>query len=156
MWDATGGIVSLMDMSRDMTSLKTAEATLQQAHAELAQRVVDRTAELQRSNTTLQREIAARTQTEDALRQSEERCRTLIEGSIQGMTISRQGKFVYANGALAHLLGYDKAADLIGKSARAHVAPHEVDRLRDDFNARQRGEPDPACDAFQAVKKDEC
>jgi PAS domain S-box-containing protein len=124
------------------------------AHTELENSVADRTAELQRINAALQVEIAERIQVEEALRQSEERYRTLVEGSVQGIAISRQEKLLFANTTLAHILGYDSAADLIGKSVWAHVAPHEIDRLRGYFEARQRGEPAPSRCEFQAVKKD--
>ena len=127
---------------------------MDEANAELENRVADRTAELQRSNAALQAEIAARTQVEEALRQSEERYRTLVEGSVQGIAISRQEKLLFANTTLAHILGYDSAADLIGKSVWTYVAPHEVERLQGDFEARQRGEPAPSHYEFQAVKKD--
>jgi signal transduction histidine kinase len=55
--------------------LEAAHAGLRDAHADLARRVDERTAELLRANQAMQREIAERQQAEQALRESEEQLR---------------------------------------------------------------------------------
>jgi PAS domain S-box-containing protein len=56
-----------------------AEEKLQQAHAELGQRVDERTAELLQANKQLQREIEERTRAEEEIRRAEEKYRLLVQ-----------------------------------------------------------------------------
>jgi PAS domain S-box-containing protein len=67
-----GAHVGIQGIARDASERKKAEAALQQAHEELEQRVVERTATLQRVNEQLQAEITERKQVEVALRQAKE------------------------------------------------------------------------------------
>jgi PAS domain S-box-containing protein len=66
--DNSGQIVGLVGISRDITRRKQMEEALQNAHAEMEQRVIERTEELSRANTELQREIVERVQIEQQLK----------------------------------------------------------------------------------------
>jgi PAS domain S-box-containing protein len=68
-------LVSVIDIT---DQLKTADA-LRRAHNELEERVRERTAELSNTNETLRKEIAERIKAEEALRESEERFRTVAD-----------------------------------------------------------------------------
>ena len=104
---------------------------------------------------TLQSELAERQRAEEALRQSEAHYRALVEGSLQGIAIvKRDGTYVFANTALARILGYDRAEALMGRSRWEHIAPHELARVRAAQAAPLRGEPAPTPYEYQAVKKD--
>jgi PAS domain S-box-containing protein len=60
------------------------------------------------------RDIEARKQAQEALRQSEERMRALIARAAYGIFRStRQGRFLDVNPALVSMLGYDSAAELM-------------------------------------------
>ncbi len=65
---------------RDVSDRKRAEQDLRCAYAELDQRVLERTAELEKLTTALLTRIGLHEQTENELRQSEERFRLLVEG----------------------------------------------------------------------------
>ncbi|MDG4554689.1 MAG: PAS domain-containing protein [Candidatus Competibacter sp.] len=77
--DADGRIVGVIGIARDITARKQAEEQSWRARDAMETRVRERTAELVAANRTLERSIAARVQTEIALRDSEERFRQLAE-----------------------------------------------------------------------------
>ncbi|MGB5062655.1 MAG: PAS domain-containing protein [Candidatus Competibacter sp.] len=77
--DADGRIIGVIGIARDITTRKQTEEQLRHARDELETRVRERTTELVAANQTLERLIAARVQTEIALRDSEERFRQLAE-----------------------------------------------------------------------------
>ena len=78
-------------------------------------------------------DITDRKRAEQALRESEERLRTLNEAVFEGLAISEQGRIVDANDQFALILGYDRA-ELIGMTIKEFV--HEEDRERVMENVR--------------------
>lgn len=83
-------------------------AQLRRARDALEIRVQERTAELARANADLRAEIAERKQTEEALRASEERYRTVVEEVSEGIILYdvKTNRVLEANPAYANLLGY--------------------------------------------------
>lgn len=62
---------------------------------------------LEKSNRALEREITERKRTEEAIRESEERFRTVFERSTVGKSLTApDGKFLRINKAFADMLGY--------------------------------------------------
>lgn len=95
----------LYSIIHDITDRKQAEEALRKTRDELEQRVKEQTAKLVASNEELKQEIIEHKQTEGALRESENRFRNLIEGSLVGICIIQQNKIVYQNSSLKRLLG---------------------------------------------------
>ncbi len=100
------------------------------------------------------RDITARKRAEQELRASEERYRTLVEGSIQGVYIHTGGIIQFANAAAARIFGYASPAELVGQHYSVLVPSHERARLEANRLARLRGEPVPERVESQRLRKD--
>jgi PAS domain S-box-containing protein len=68
---------------------------------------------------------------EEALRESEERYRLLVELSPEAIAVHLRGRLVFANQTVARLLGAGSADELIGRSVLDFVAKDQVDFIRD-------------------------
>ena len=101
-------------------------------------------------------DITERKQAEEAMRQSEERFRHLVEGSIQGIMLHRDGKPIFANQAYAEMYGYDSPEDILGVENifQDIIAPEDRARLQQYFQARMRGEPAPTHYTCRGVRRD--
>jgi PAS domain S-box-containing protein len=71
-----------------------------------------------------------------ALRESEQRFRTLAEASFEGIAITEQGLFVDLNDQLAQMLGY-RRDELIGKSVMQMVAPESQAQVAEAIRSDQ-------------------
>ena len=69
------------------------------------------------------RDITQRKQTEDALRESEERYRRLIAQSFDAFIIHKEGTIVFANDAAARLVKAKSPADMVGRAVPDFVDP---------------------------------
>ena len=91
----------------------------------------------------------------EALRDSEERFRNLIEGSIQGILIHRDLEMLFANQALATLLGYESVEALLAvRSVLALLPEGEHERMLAYGEARRRGEPVPGLYELSMRRRD--
>ncbi|MHB8666685.1 MAG: EAL domain-containing protein [Burkholderiales bacterium] len=77
------------------------------------------------------RDITARKQAEAVLRESNERNRTLLEVTPDGIWIHSNARIAYANGALATMLGYDNPQALIGREIYEFFIPEFRQSLRE-------------------------
>lgn len=78
------------------------------------------------------RDITDRKSAEQALRESEQRYRRLVEVSPDAVLISRDGKLEFVNPAAVRLLGAESADELLGTPYLSHIHPqyHPVVRQR--------------------------
>ena len=76
-------------------------------------------------------DVTARKQTEAALRESEERFRTLVDSAPEGIFVQADGRFLFVNPALVRMLGADRPEDLVGADILPRIAP--------EFHAAVRG-----------------
>ena len=98
------GKTALQVTLQDISERKRAEEALTQAQAELERRVVQRTAALHEANARLVQEIAERTRSEQALRVSEERWRSLVKDAPDTiLEVDQRGTIRLTNRGLSEL-----------------------------------------------------
>ncbi|MEQ8755667.1 MAG: response regulator [Coleofasciculus sp. G1-WW12-02] len=91
-----------------------AEAEVRSLNAQLEERVNERTKELQQVNHQLADQIQERIHAEDALRQAEEKYRSIFENAVGGIfQTTLDGRYLSANPALARIYGYASPDELI-------------------------------------------
>ncbi|MGE0683209.1 MAG: PAS domain S-box protein [Candidatus Binatia bacterium] len=94
---------------RQQSALEESMNELQLAKEKLEFRVLERTATLAKLNTELQQELVERMQMEAALRESEERYRTLVEQASDGIfTVDPNGNFLDVNTRGCEIIGYER------------------------------------------------
>ncbi len=84
-------------------------------------------------------DITARRETEEALKESEEHYRRLVEDNLAGIfRYSKDDKFVAANRAFALMLGYSSPEELIGLKRTDHYfSPEDADRVTERLHWEQ-------------------
>jgi|GEM_PF-366047 len=123
LYDSHGNVVGAIESIRDITALKQAEKSLQKAHDELENRVIERTAELVEANKLLQEEIAERKRMDAALTESEQRLADIIDFLPDPTyAIDLSGKVIAWNHAIEEMTGV-KAEDMLGKGNHEYIIP---------------------------------
>jgi PAS domain S-box-containing protein len=122
---------------------KGAEEALRKAHDELEMRVDERTAELVKTNERLKREIEERKRAEEALRQSEQRYRSLVEAAIDIIfSLSTDGIITSLNPAFETITGWSRA-EWLGKSFKPIIHPHDLPFAMELFQRVLQGKKAP-------------
>jgi PAS domain S-box-containing protein len=99
-------------------------------------------------------EITERKQAEQALRENEEKFRSLVENALAGIfTIDHEYHFIYANGELCKILGYPEE-QLLGMDFRRVLPDESQDIVAERYVRRQRGEEVPSRYEMNIVRAD--
>ena len=98
-------------------------------------------------------EIVERERTEDALRESEEKYRLLVENANEAIVVAQDGRLRFVNARAAELSGYSEA-ELKSNPFMDWVHPADRDMVRQNYLKRISGEPAPANYTIRFLQKD--
>jgi len=122
-FDDDGKISKLAIFSRDITERKIVENAFKEDRGKLEREVKKRTSELVKMNKRLRQEIEERKRAEKALRESEERFRSISASAQDGIVMmDSKGNITYWNEAAERIFGYTKE-EVIGKEAHIVLIP---------------------------------
>ncbi|MCI0682040.1 MAG: PAS domain S-box protein [Gemmataceae bacterium] len=89
-----------------------------------------------------------------ALKASEERYRSVVEGSLQGILIHQDNRICFANEALARMFDYESAHELVGRLLwETFVLPENRVELQERTRDILSGKPVPPHPGWRAVGK---
>jgi len=101
------------------------------------------------------RNITENKKADDALRQSETRFRGLVEQSLVGIYILREGRFFYVNPKLAEIFGYASPDEIVfGKRTLDLVAPESRALVTENDRKRLEGKAKSIHYTFKGLRKD--
>jgi two-component system cell cycle sensor histidine kinase/response regulator CckA len=89
----------------------------------------------------------------EALRESEQKHRTLTDSSLIGVFINQDDKYVFVNDRFAEMHGYE-AEELLGKDHLDLIHPDEREIIRERTDKRLKGEKVPLRYDIRRLKKD--
>ncbi len=98
-------------------------------------------------------DITQRKMTEKALMESEERYRTAIEHSNDGITIVQGNKHQYVNRRFVEMFEYERPEEVLGRPVTLIVHPDDHELVININRRRQRGEPVPSRYEFKGITK---
>lgn len=120
-----GEAIIMFGTFQDITERKRSEAELRQAYEYLELKVQQRTAQLARSNESLQAEITERQHLENALRQREQEFKALVENAPDIIArLNHFGSHLYINPAIEQVTGISPKT-FIGKTHQELGLPEE-------------------------------
>ncbi len=114
-------------------------------------RPIDRQGELVYSGVLL--DITQRKLNEEALHESEEKYRTVIEQSHDGIFIAQDGRLIFHNPSFATLTGYS-SAELAGRSIADLIAPEDRELVLNRHQERLLGKALPEVYEFSVLHHD--
>jgi len=146
-------IEDLTPEKRQLLLQKRHQKELKQTRDDLQKWAVQRGEELEAVSARLKDEVTQRQTTQEALRQSDLRYRSLMEDSFDGVIVHKGGKILFANSRLYEMLGY-QPGELEG--VEHWMICHFDDQLtvRQRALARLRGEEVPVKYDIRLQRKD--
>jgi PAS domain S-box-containing protein len=148
------GTIFYQTICHDVTERLRAEEAIRSAYDKLEQNVEERTAELVNANLKLKKEMEERERAEAALKESELKYRTLSEGSLTGISIHQDDKYVYVNDIFAKMHGYTPE-ELIGRKKHYElIHPDQRETIKERSFKRLRGEEVPKRYEIKRLTKD--
>jgi PAS domain S-box-containing protein len=136
-----------------VNNLKEKEEELKEYRDHLEDLVKERTAELMESNKKLKAEIIVRNRSEQALRESEEKYRMLVENANDAIFIIQDGKVTFPN-PKARQLSRKMAIDIDRTPFFDYIHPDDKEVVLDWYNKRLKNGDAPNTCNFKLVNRD--
>ena len=99
-------------------------------------------------------DITEHLQSENALKESEERYRMAIESSNDGVAIVRKDRHIYVNKQFVKMFGFESMEEVLGQSPYAWIHPDDREKVIEFNRKRQRGEKVPMRYETRGIRKD--
>ncbi len=111
---------------------------------------------LEKKMLDLEREITGHKQVEEALKESEENYRSLVEQSLQGLVVIQDFRIVFANTAFAEISGYavEELLSLSPKEMQALIHSEDQALVWGRFRDRLAGKAVPPRYEYRGIRKD--
>ncbi len=104
---------------------------------------------------SIHRDITERKKVEQQLEEQRALLSSIFEASRDGILLEDEHEMIaYVNTAYAHIFGYDRPEELIGRPVSVVQSEKDDQRMRDYARKRLRGEPAPSLYEFTGVRKD--
>ncbi len=132
--------------------MQTTQVALLKLNEEFSDLVKARTAQLERANAKLKKEIAERKKVEEALKESEEKYRLLVENAIDTIFIVQDGYIKFHNKRTEKLMGYS-SEEMASIPFIDHIHPEDRDMVLDRYFMRLEGEDPLRMYNFRVVNK---
>jgi diguanylate cyclase len=134
-----GRVTSLGGIALDITEQKRAEEALQRSHEVLERRVEERTGELRQMVERLKDEVAERERAERALRESEERYRTIVEAAHEGIwVLDSKACTTFVNRRMSEMLGF-APEEMIGRNLMEFMDAEGREQATRNLERRAQG-----------------
>lgn len=103
----------------------------------------------------IKQDITRRKEAEAALRNSEERYRSLIETSPDAIVLTDlESHILFSNDQAARILGLPNKSALIGKNALDFIAPEDREEAQKAFLSSAQGQPTAVTAEYQLMRRD--
>jgi PAS domain S-box-containing protein len=106
-----------------------------------------------RALVTVMRDITERKQAEEALRESEQKYRTLVDSANEGILVAQDGMLKFVNRQAIELSGHAEA-ELLGKPFTNFIHPDDQQLVVDYHQKRMNNEPAPFMYSFRMLTSD--
>jgi PAS domain S-box-containing protein len=155
--ETTGDLLDekfILFVSRDVTERRKVEEELRDIRDKLIAKIQERHEDLVKANELLQAEIAVRKRTEAALRQSEERYRTILENIEDGYyEVDLAGNFIFFNDALCNILGYSRQ-EMMGLNNRHYMSDQTAQAVYRAYNEVYQTHRPKTIFGYELIRKD--
>jgi PAS domain S-box-containing protein len=101
----------------------------------------------------MMRDITERRRAEEALRESEEKYRILVENANDGITIVQDNLNIFVNRRIEEMVGY-KVEELVGRDFMSFVDPEATPRVADTHDKHMSGEKSSTMAETTLIHKD--